>query len=46
MPRIDEIKQQVADKFKDALINVDQPRSTQFFIDIKKEEIRDVVTHW
>jgi outer membrane lipoprotein-sorting protein len=30
MPRIDEIKQQVANKFKDAIINVDQPRATQF----------------
>ena len=42
MPRIDEIKQQVANKFKDAIINVDQPRATQFFIDIKKEKIKDV----
>jgi Ni,Fe-hydrogenase III large subunit/Ni,Fe-hydrogenase III component G len=42
MPRIDEIKQQVANKFTDVNINVDQPRSTQFFIDIEKEKIRDV----
>lgn len=44
MPRIDEIKQRLANKFNDAIINVDQPRPTQFFIDIKKESIRDVCT--
>ncbi|MCX5896021.1 MAG: NADH-quinone oxidoreductase subunit C [Proteobacteria bacterium] len=42
MPRIEEVTQQLSNKFKDGITGIDQPGATQFFADIKKEKVKDV----
>ena len=42
MPQIEELKNRISNKFKDALIGVDQTCATQLFFDIKKEKVRDI----
>ncbi len=42
MPRIEEVTQQLSNKFKDGITAIDQPGATQFFADIKKEKVKDI----
>ncbi len=42
MPRIEEVTQQLSNKFKDGITGIDQPGATQFFADIKKEKVKDI----